>query len=435
MAGGLSARTDAAEAGREAGERAAQGLLSAGAAACDLAFVFVSEHHAERLGEVGEGVARALGAREVLGVSCEAVIAGASELEGTPGVAVLAGQMPGVTVKRFDSGDLPLGVGLAEDADQEEEDDILALAESVGLERGHRATVVVFDPQTTDMATMLAAMNRGRRLLRERWGPSAEGPGPVVGGAAAASGRRGGNALLVGGRVLRGGLAGVSLGGALRCDAVVSRGCRGFGPTYVVTGAKGNIIQSLGGRPALAVIRAAIDALSEDERQALSRGLMLGLAADEYKERFGPGDFLIRPLVNAYQESGAVSVPGSVRVGQTVRLHLRDAATAERDLAMLLDAQALHGPPAGVLLFSCNGRGTRLFSTPSHDAGAVQRAFADQSWLLAGEQRAKGGSVLLPATMLPLAGGHCAGEIGPVGAAGESWLHGHTACAVMFRPG
>jgi small ligand-binding sensory domain FIST len=43
--------------------------------------------------------------------------------------------------------------------------------------------------------------------------------------------------------------------------------------------------------------------------------------------------------------------------------------------------------------------------------------------------------VLLPATMLPLAGGHCAGEIGPVGSAGESSLHGQTACAVMFRPG
>lgn len=444
MGAGVSTDPDSTTAGQQAGERAAEAIAAqrrstqadGPGAACDLAFVLVSAHHVDRLGEVGEAVAKALGARQVVGMAAEAVIAGASEMEGMTGVSVLAGAMPGVGIRVFSTEDLPLGVGLAENAEEEEENDILELSASMGLGPGHRATVLMYDPLSTDMSTMLPAVNRARRLLqRGRDNATNHSLGPIVGGASSVSGRPGGNALLINGRLVRGGLVGVTLSGAVKCDAVVSQGCRAFGPTMIVTGAKGSIIKTLGNRPALTVVKEAIDELSEEQRKALSRGLMLGLAADEYKERFGPGDFLIRTMVNAYQESGAVSVQGTVRVGQTARLHLRDADAAERDLAMLMDAQALHRPPSGVLLFTCTGRGTRLFRLPSHDAGAVQRAFADQSWLQAGEQKAKGGAVLVPAALRPLAGCFAGGEIGPVGTTGDTFLHGQTACALMFRPG
>jgi small ligand-binding sensory domain FIST len=61
------------------------------------------------------------------------------------------------------------------------------------------------------------------------------------------------------------------------------------------------------------------------------------------------------------------------------------------------------------LLFTCNGRGTRMFSEPSHDAGCVQ-------------------SELGP---VPLAGFFAAGELGPVGA--KNFIHGFTASAVFFE--
>ena len=97
------------------------------------------------------------------------------------------------------------------------------------------------------------------------------------------------------------------------------------------------------------------------------------------------------------------------RTGQTVRFHVRDAQTADEDLRDLLSSSLSAGPtPAGALLFSCNGRGTRMFPEPHHDAGVIQE--------LAGP--------------VPLAGFFAQGELGPVG--GENHLHGFTASVALF---
>ena len=59
-------------------------------------------------------------------------------------------------------------------------------------------------------------------------------------------------------------------------------------------------------------------------------------------------------------------------------------------------------------MFTCNGRGRALFGTPDHDATVIAE-------------------VLGP---LPVAGGFCAGEIGPVG--GRNFLHSFTASIALF---
>ena len=66
-----------------------------------------------------------------------------------------------------------------------------------------------------------------------------------------------------------------------------------------------------------------------------------------------------------------MAITDRVRVGQTVQFHVRDADTADEDLRLLLrQDRAAHAAAAGrALLFTCNGRGTRLFGEPHHDAG------------------------------------------------------------------
>ncbi len=65
--------------------------------------------------------------------------------------------------------------------------------------------------------------------------------------------------------------------------------------------------------------------------------------------------------------------------------------------------------PLAALVFTCNGRGTRLFEEPNHDAAA-----------LAGHWPG-----------LPAAGFFAQGEIGPVG--GKSFLHGFTASIALVE--
>ncbi|MBD3267612.1 hypothetical protein GF373_13165, partial [bacterium] len=95
-------------------------------------------------------------------------------------------------------------------------------------------------------------------------------------------------------------------------------------------------------------------------------------------------------------------------VGTTVQFHIRDADTSTEDLKTLLRPYQSN-KPAGVLLFNCNGRGTRLYTEPNQDSSTIQ-------------------------TMLhhpPMSGFFCAGELGPVGQ--KNFIHGHTASLAIFN--
>ena len=239
---------------------------------------------------------------------------------------------------------------------------------------------------------------------------AARAPGiPVLGGISSARTMDGEAALFLDDTVVGAGAVGVVLRGVevLPC---VSQGAAAIGPALEITAVDGHVIRELGGRPALTSLREAIEALHEEERALVSGGLLLGVAVDG---PYGPGDdhdYLVRGIIGADPDAGTVTVGAPVHEGQVVRLHARDAASADQDLrtALELRRSALGGDPAGALVFTCNGRGRGMFGTPDHDADAVDEEL--------------GGA--------PSAGFFAAGEIGPVG--GENFLHGFTATVAVF---
>jgi len=387
---------------RQACEAAAETL---GEARPDLVFVFISSHHIEHAGEIADSIRRRLDPRCLIGVSAGSVLGGVSELEDTPGISILAASAPGLWIHTFTGRDLP-----KPDSPRSE------MAEALGVYDDKDATIVFADPFSAPLVKMLPAMTDAS-------------PGVIVGGLASGADKPGGNALFLDDRVLDSGLVGVSIRGPLRVDAVVSQGCRAVGPNMIVTKARANLVQQLGGRPAITVVQEVIHGLDEPQRELLQNGLYLGLVRDEYRERFGRGDYLIRNVMAADEKTGALAIGELMRTGQTVRLHVRDAQTATEDLEMLLDAQKLHEPPIGALLLTCNSRGRELFGESHRDVKAISRAFAP---LMGGEEMAKGGQPIdSNAPALPLAGFFAAGEIGPVG--DTSYLHAHSACLALFR--
>jgi small ligand-binding sensory domain FIST len=230
----------------------------------------------------------------------------------------------------------------------------------------------------------------------------------LAGGLASAAPRPGSNALILNDWLASSGGLAVAFSGALRADVIVSQGCRAIGPPLVVTRAEGNTIAELDGRPALERTEEVLRALSEGEHERLRFGIYLGLPTRSGAE--GRGDYLIRALLGADPERGLLAVGDRVEMGQHVRLHVRDVATAREDLELLLSPQAFDSPARAALLFVCNGRGRGLYGAPDGDIGPLQTAL--------------GGGV-------PAAGFFCAGEIGPVG--DRNFLHGHTASIVVFR--
>jgi small ligand-binding sensory domain FIST len=419
MASGLSALPDTIRAAEQACEQCLAGLEAAQstARAVDTAFLFFSAQHVDQVPELASTVLRRLSPKNLVGISTVAAVGGSTELERSPGISILAAQMPGVAAVPFVLEDLPPAPPLdSTDGDEA----IQALGQAVGISDDLQMTMLLADPFSVPLVNLLPALNRARTRKR----------GAIFGGMASASNKPGGNALILNDRVLRSGGVGLSLKGKIHVDTVVSQGCRPFGPTMVVTKAKGNMIFELGGKPSIDAVQEAVEALGEQYRQALAGGLFVGRVIDEYKGRFGRNDFLISNVVGVDPNRGALAVAGLVRVGQTIRLHVRDAVTASEDLALLLDAQKLYDKPKGALLVTCNGRGKRMFTTKDHDAAAVAKAFSNAP---GGEELSKPGLVIDPAaeSPIPLAGFFAAGEIGPIGE--ESFVHGHTACLALFR--
>jgi len=231
---------------------------------------------------------------------------------------------------------------------------------------------------------------------------------PVLGGLASA-GFAGGGVLFRDGEVLEEGAVACSLGGVPMIPCV-SQGATPVGPEMTITAAEGNLIHELASQPAVQKLTAALGSLDEREQDLARRGVMLGIVIDENRPDYERGDFLVRPIMAADQESGSLAIGEGVRVGQTVRLHVRDAASADEDLreALRAESEALgSSTPAGVLLFTCNGRGRHMFDIPDHDAATIGDALG-----------------------APLGGFFCAGEIGPVG--GRNFLHGFTATMAVF---
>jgi small ligand-binding sensory domain FIST len=173
-----------------------------------------------------------------------------------------------------------------------------------------------------------------------------------------------------------------------------------------VTRSERNVVYELGGQPAYQrLVDLANNSLAEEDLRLVNRGLHMGLVIDEHKADFGRGDFLVRNVIGADPDHGAIAVSDVVDVGTTVQYHVRDAVTADEDLREMLagkDAEA-------ALVFTCNGRGIGLFGRPHHDAAVVAEALDD------------------PAT----AGFFAAGEFGPVG--GRNFVHGFTASVALFR--
>lgn len=383
----------------------------------NLVLAFFSTPHVDHAGVIAMEIASTFPDASVVGVSAQGVIEADREHEKGPGISVMAMSLPGVRVHTFTSERMPVFDG--------SEDSRVKLREAIDASEAQRLTLLFADPASVPLIKLLPAFNeaKGRNAL-------------IVGGIASAnSGEPGKNALIADRRVMRSGMAGVTLSeltpGALSVSAVVSQGCRPFGPAMIITKAQRNIIMELGGRPALEAVQDAVETLPDEDKELLKQGLLIGRVIDEYKPHFGRGDYLIRNVIAGDSQRKSLVVNDLVGVGQTVRLHLRDAKTADEDLSLLLDAQKLYDRPAGAILITCNGRGKQLFGQSHHDAAAICRAFAPAR---SGPQAAKAGLAIAPneRPALALAGFFAAGEIGPIGA-GQSFLHGQTAGVVLLR--
>jgi small ligand-binding sensory domain FIST len=344
----------------------------------DLAMLFVTSVHAGVLDEIVATVNATLRPASLLGCAAISVLGGEREVERGPAISLWAGRTGPVTPFHLTVGQSPDGLTFT------------GWPETIPDDAS--ALLLLPDPYTFPTDDLL------RRMAEDR-------PGlPVVGGMASAARMPGGNRLVIDDRVVNAGAVGAFLGPAVEVTTVVSQGCRPVGSPFVVTRAEHNIVYELAGRSAVERLQEVAAGLTEEDRELLADLVQIGRVIDESKLDFGPGDFLVRGVVGADPNSGALRVGDIVDVGSTTQFQVRDATTADQELRRMVEGRSADS----ALVFTCNGRGTHLFPEPHHDAQVVSEGLAGA----------------------PVAGMFCAGELGPIG--GHNFMHGFTASVVLL---
>ncbi len=384
-ASALSTKESLNDALREVVDRVNQDLSGE----IDLATVFFSGEFSFQAQEIADYLNQHLKARNTIGCSAESVIGTGREIEMQSAISLWAGHLPQTNVS---------GMWLQV---EQSADGMAVTGWEEGLHEGwpeNSTLLMLAEPFTLPADVVFERMNEDH-------------PGvPIVGGNASAGHQAGQNQLIWNDQVLTSGAVSILLSGDATVRTVVSQGCRPIGEPFVITKAERNVIFELGGKAALLQLKQVFDRLANHEQQLVQQGLHVGKVVSEYREDFGQGDFLIRNVMGIQPDDGSIAIADWCRAGQTIQFHIRDAGTADHELKQLLavvrDSQF---QPQSSLVFSCNGRGTRLFPETDHDAKAVVEAFGE----------------------IPVAGFFAGGEFGPV--TGKNFVHGFTASMALFQ--
>lgn len=343
-------------------------LLEVGGPRPDLLVVMSTAAHAGALEDIAAAARELLAPEVLIGASAASVLGGELEVEERPALAMFA---------VWDVGDAVRPVRIADGA--------------AALEGVAGTLVLVGDPFTCDPEVLVDQLAEAAPQLT------------VVGGMASAARHRGGNRLLLDDRWFTDGAVGVVLGPAARVTAVVSQGCRPVGVPMTVTAGEHRVVRELAGRPALDLLREVVAGLPPEDQLRAAPGLLLGRVVDEQRDEFAPGDFLVRSVLGADPDNGALALAEGCEVGTTVQFHVRDATTAHQDLVETLQGRTA----SGALVFTSTGRGAALFPTPDHDAAAIAESLDTPS----------------------IAGMFSAGELGPVG--GRNAAHTMSAAVLL----
>ena len=350
-----------------------------------LGFVFVTPDWQPHLQDALELIRLNAHVPHLVGCSGSAVIGWETELEGQSGLSVMLLVLPEDSFNVFSISE--------EDVDMNSP---ASWHELTGIKPDvSRGWIVLANPALHELEDWLTGWSQAY--------PDC----PTVGGLAA--GTQSDYFLFRDGELTTASILLVALKSPLRLRPMISQGCRPIGDPSPITKAEDNFILEIGNVSAYQTLESAFMTIPADERNAVRNNLFLGLAASEYIDEFKRGDFLIRNILGADPQMGALAVAAYPRVGQTVQFQVRDPKSAHVDMLETTRLAAAEIKEAlGILAFVCNGRGRGLFGVTNHDATIIAQAFG----------------------ACPTAGLFCNGEIGPVG--NRSFLHGYSASAAIL---
>ncbi|MGA9721947.1 MAG: FIST N-terminal domain-containing protein [Candidatus Binatus sp.] len=339
-----------------AAEATAAALAQAGISRAQGALCFATPAYGAAYPMILRTVASEAHTREVAGCSSMGVIAGETEIESGPALAVLVfgGDENEIHATRFF---VPTLRGRAAGVAAEVASAVRAKLDKTNL------LILFADTYNFEAEATLEALG-------------AELPGvSIAGGGASEDGSIGETFVFCGDTVSSNAVSGMLLSGDFALTITNSIACGLIGTAHRVTAARDNIVIELDGRPAFEVFAEAAGPLAADLRRALTY-VFVAVPVYENAQTIERGEFVVRNIVGASEEHGVIGVAFQPKVGDTVGFVLRDAERSRQDLKATLDelSDRLEAPPAFGLYFDCVSRGAGLYNIPGHDSAYIRRA-------------------------------------------------------------
>jgi small ligand-binding sensory domain FIST len=333
---GLSEKRSAAEAGREA---AHQALSRLGGHQTAWGLVFATPFYEEGFETMLEGVVETLGTDRLSGCSGLGVVTEAGEVEGRPGVAVLAVASDQIHARPF----------------------LVGVPESPDPFGGDPADLLVLTP---DPGRLREAAARGL------FGGD-EGSLTVVGAMSASVSSE--TAQFLGGRVATASISGIRLGGRFAHRVGVTQGCAPLGGALTVSEGEGGLISRLDGDRATDALMARVPRLLSEDPERLAGRLFLAVPPTGHRLDPAGRDYLVRPILAMDMENGGIAASFPVEEGMEVLPVVREADAARDDLRAMLQRidESSSGDDRFGLYFSCCARGRSLYGVDGVDSGYI----------------------------------------------------------------
>lgn len=349
---GLSTDEDTERAAQEA---TATALDRAGLETADWLLVFATSVHRPSYSRMLGVVSSEARSSNLVGCSGIGVLTSDGEIEGGPGIAVLA-----VASDTMSATPLLLR-GLADYADF-----ATAATGTVDRTSARASDLVLLLPDPVQIQ-----LDGLTRVLE-----AAHGSVPMVGAAPSEDGTLGATFEFCGEEIVSGGIAGLRLRGEFVHTVRITQACQPLAEPCIVTRSAGSLLYQVDGRPALTVLLEQIPSLLSDNLPRALAYVAVGIVpivGDAVRR----GEYIVRNIVGVDPERGAIRIAGRVADGQSVYFTLLEADRARDDLKTMLESVSTASSGRTYrfgLYFNCAARGTSLYRIPGVDTAFLGAA-------------------------------------------------------------
>jgi small ligand-binding sensory domain FIST len=326
----------------------------------DWALVFCTFHHRGSYKEILKSVCEITQTENITGCSAVGVLTSSAEIEGEPGVSVLAvssDNMQGTSFLVYDSEDSGIRAGVE-------------IGERLSPIQGENA-----------LLTLLPDPFHIHPELLFRGVESKLGEIPIVGAAASEHPAIDTTYEFCGDKVATGAVSGLLLHGNFTHTVGITQGCRPVGVPCIITKADRNIIFELDGYPAFEVLKKQVPRRILENPRDILRLLFVAFPPNSSDTEIVGGDYLVRNLIGFNPDSGIIGVAENVREGQIMTFTVRHPMMAREDLKQMLERITSSGksrkPFKFGFYFNCCARGYFLYGYQGIDTAYITNALGE----------------------------------------------------------